>query len=576
MKILHGTPASPGYGIGAVYRYESLSLEHAPAYDVQQKDVELEQGRFLQAMTQAVTELVAVKKQVHSGIGATESAIFDAHISLLEDDELRDRILQRMQEELINAEQAVAREVRHIAEIMSALSNPFLRERSQDFYDIGNRILRNLGKVQGSSLSRLPPKTVIVAGGLTPSDTIALNPENVIGIVTETGGNTSHAAILSRSLGIPAVTGVPALLEQVKNGMQVLVDGERGQVVFEPTERQHRQFKNRKEFYEAALLRAQGSTQRDCRTADGTRISLYANINRASDLDFVTEHQLDGVGLYRTEFLFVRSSRSPRLSVQAKYYLHAAKTVAPKMFTIRTFDFSGDKQPTFLQNHPDAASLLQLRGLRFSLVERKLLRTQLRAIMRAHKECGNIRILFPMVMGRDQLKTALKLVHKAAEQEHITDMPPVGAMLETPSAIFELQGLIDLVDFISIGTNDLVQYTLFADRISQEAAPVKKSILTPAMLTALNMVITICRERNCPVSICGEAGGDMSLVGLFVGMGYREFSMSPVRAPGVQMALEKVHVKEMETLAQQVLQVRENKELGRLMQQNTPQGITEL
>lgn len=574
-KSFKGVPASPGYAVGRVLIYRQPTLSNVTRESIPYSEATAEMERLEHALGKSIKELAAVKEQVLAELGEAESCIFDTHLSLLEDEQFRQRIYERIRHELINVEHALASEVASLEKVMSSLENEYLRERSMDFRDIGNRVLRNLRDERTNPLNHLPPGSIVLATMLTPSDTIALDRENVVGLITESGGDTSHAAILARSLEIPAVTGVADLLASTEDGDKMLLDGKRGTVTVDPTPHQERRLKSRQNAYHRTIDRAREAEQHECRTRDGFRIRLLSNANRESEILGATEHHMDGVGLFRTEFLFTKAKSAPRLSHQTRLYQRGAELVDPMPMTVRTFDLGGDKRPAFLSTQQTSSNYLRLRGLRFALKEKHLFRTQLRAVVRAHREQENIRILLPMVVSRGCIVSTLEVLRSVAEQEGAEKLPALGAMLETPASIFELNGILDLVDFVSVGTNDLSQYMFAADRACLDMAN-SNVMLTPAMVRALRQVAETCARRRRPACVCGEAAGDPALALLLVGLGFRELSMSPARAPSVHFALRQMTLQDAQSLAQRVLCADHQTAIVKAMAERLPESVLNL
>ncbi len=552
MTMLKGVAVSPGYANGTVVVYRPPMLDGVERNSIEPEETESEFKRFADALGRAVEEITVVRQQVAIDVGESEAAIFDAHCAILNDPVLRQNVRARMERQLICAEAALADEMAAFAKRLAAAGNDYMRELAMDAHDVGNRLLRHLCLDEGQSpLAELPPGSVVVAKDLMPSETVGMDRENVAGIASERGGPTSHAAILARSLGIPAATGLPGLLDEARTGMACLLDGAKGTLVLNPSEGQRRRFSTHRKEFEQSRELMRTMENRVCRLKNGTRIKLMANINQSGDVGLADEHNLDGIGLYRTELMYLAAPSAPSHMTQTRHYSRAAAACSPAPVTIRTFDFAVDKHPSFLS--VDAKVSLEQRGLRFALHQPRLLRSQLRAIARSCREHPNIRILFPMVTGWWELKEVLAMVRAVSEEAQLEHAIPVGAMIETPAAIFALPEIIKLADFISIGCNDLAQYMLAMERTSS-GQTISECALHPSLLRAIRQIVDAAAQQDCPVSICGEAASDPVMAAIFVGLGIRELSVSPARAPVVRYALRHLSLSEAKRAADCAIQ----------------------
>jgi phosphoenolpyruvate-protein phosphotransferase len=374
----------------------------------------------------------------------------------------------------------------------------------------------------------------------------------VVAIVTEQGGENSHAAILARALGIPAVTGVTRATSKIRTGTKLLVDGENGIVTITPNDGAVRNFSVLRREYDDGSLLAKEAESRDCVTRDGAAISLLGNVNRPHEVSWIPGHHLEGVGLFRTEFMFMDSTEPPDAERQQRVYESAASVLEGRMLTIRSLDLGGDKLPAFLQLHHEANPNLGLRGLRFSLAEQTMFDVQLRAILSASRASKGIRVLFPMVLGASDLLSIVDRLGSIAADLGIERRPPVGAMIETPAAIFSLEEILEIADFVSIGTNDLTQFMLAADRNEVELAD-DYSVLHPSVLRAIRKVVEACNDAGREACVCGEAAGDPETACLLVGLGVRQLSMSPLRAARVRLMLRGITCDRLQNLAQDAL-----------------------
>lgn len=552
MHCLKGRPVSPGYAEGTAVVYDRRTHVEVPRYQIERSDVEAEHHRLHDAIERSHRDLKRLESHVLAELGQAQSAIFSAHLALLRDTKFVDGVRGRISRDLVNVEQALDAEIADLCNMLASVENEYLRERAQDIRDVGNRVMQKLTTTgHAGPYFRVPPESIIVAYELLPSETIDLDRQHVIGIVTEEGGENSHAAILARALGIPAVTGVTDASFRIASGAMLLVDGENGVVTVTPSENAVHDFELLRERYDKMTSLATASESLDCVTRDGIRISLHGNVSRSEEAHLVTAHRMEGVGLFRTEFMFMDSVTAPNFDRQLEVYKELIDVLGGRPLTIRTLDLGGDKLPSFRASHHEANPNLGLRGLRFSLAERAMLETQLRAIVAASRY-GNVRVLFPMVLGASDLATAIEMFRAVAAELGVDNVPPVGAMIETPAALFALDEIFALADFVSIGTNDLTQFMLAADRNAAELAD-DYSVLHPAVLRAIRTVVEASRDAGCELSVCGEAAGDPNTACLLVGLGIRQLSVSPLRAARVRYSLRRSVLEELECLARQTL-----------------------
>ena len=552
---LQGRGLSPGMVEGMALIYQPLESELISGRQaIAHNDVKTEINRLDCALAAAICELDNTQKQFAGNMADAESSLLDAHIAMLKDVEFWDKCKQRVREDLIKVEQAVAEEVRGLAAMLEGLKQEIMREHSADIRDIGRRVLRNIrnfGEVLPNQLVSLPPNTILVTKELLPSDLLQLDRTNLVALVTEHNGPASHVAILARTRNVPAVSNIKDAVSLLVTGDRLLVDAEAGTVTVAPTRAQTARFATRRNQYttlEPAV--AQGLSQK-CATKDGVRIGLYANISRIDEAHLVLEYGLNGVGLFRSEFLFLDVEQPPDLDTQFAVYSAVAKTLNPCPVVIRTMDLGGDKIPNFNRTENDLALRTGKRGLAFSLAEKTMFRTQLQAILRAAQE-GDVRIMFPMVMGVADLRKACNLVDEVLETEHFAKRPPIGAMIETPAAVFDIQEIVKVVDFVSIGTNDLAHFILASDRQSQESSGVH-SFLHPCVLRATEQVVRATLNQGVGLTVCGEAAGNPVAACLLVGMGVRDLSMNPFYAARVCHVLGQLNLEQMEVVVRDAL-----------------------
>jgi phosphoenolpyruvate-protein phosphotransferase len=551
MRIIQGIPISPGYAQGRAVLV-GVWEGSVPRRTVARDEVKGEIDRFHAALEFSRQDLFRLRERVQLELGSSEADIFAAHLMFLEDRQFIDRVERAVTENHLNVEAAIDLTVQELVGILSESDNAFLRERAEDIQDLGQRLQRHLLRGGAARPVALEPGTVLVARELLPSNLIDIDRGHLAGIVTETGGETGHAAILARSLGIPAITGVTEATRIAVSGEPVLLDGLTGEVVFDAASQQLSDFIDRMRRYNAASLHAISEEAKECATSDGTKIELYANIGRADEVDQIAAHHLDGVGLFRTEYLFLDDPNPPSLDRQIDLYRGVAKALAGRPLVVRTLDLGGDKWPAFLAAQFESNPNLGVRGLRFSLLAAPdLFRAQVRALLRLSMEF-EVQIMLPMVLGAGDLRQARELIQQIAAEEGIESLPRLGALVETPAAVFAIKDVLAACDFISVGTNDLTQFILAADR-NALALIDDYTVLHPAVLRAIRQVLEAAHESGKPATICGEAASDPRVACLLVGLGARRLSLSPVSTARVRYALRKSSVAALEELAGQAL-----------------------
>lgn len=563
-RIYRGIPVSPG-----VCRGKALVLgktqEAVPHYPVAEADVPHEIQRLEQALIQTRHDLLEVQRQVSQAMGAKEASIFDAHLLVLEDATLIDEVTRLIQQGKVNVEHAFHLTAEKYAASLSAVDDEYLRERASDLRDVTARVLDHLlGRGETALLRQLVEPVIILSHDLSPSITALLDKTRVLGFGTDIGGPTSHTAIMARSLGIPTVVGLQTVSRELESGQYVLLNGHNGLLIVNPTDQT---------IYEHGLeARRHVDVQerlRDLRdlpaiSLDGQRVMLSANIQRIDDTEAVLRCGAEGIGLFRTEFLFLHRDALPTEEEQLAAYRQVAAAVKPHPVVIRTLDLGGDKFLTPLQLPREMNPFLGWRAIRLCLQERELFRTQLRAILRAGAE-GNVKMMFPMISGLDELNQALALVEECKCALKRDGVPfdgamEVGAMIEIPSAVMVADALARRVQFFSIGTNDLIQYTMAVDRLNEKIAHLYEPT-HPAILRLLQLTVEAGRRHGIWVGVCGEMGGDPVLTPLLLGLGVSELSVAPLQVPAVKFILRRVKMSESAELARFALQCESSAEI---------------
>jgi phosphotransferase system enzyme I (PtsI) len=559
-----GVGVSPGVAHGKVHVVRD-ELDEVVRYRIEPSQVADEIGRFEAALIQTRMQILEMQQRIAESIGAKDAAIFDAHLLVVEDRTLIDEVLRKLQTELCNVEWVFQEVATRYAETLSKIDDPYLRERALDIQDVTKRVIRNLqGKAPKTFLALSEPH-ILVAHNLTPSDTASMSRQNVLGIATDLGSRTSHTAILARSLNIPAVVGLHDVTARLETGQEVLLDGHEGHLIVHPTPEtlaRYAQVQARR-----ARVAAQLQALRDtpATTRDGRHIVLSANIELPQDVDAVATCGAEGIGLYRTEFIYLNRTTLPTEDEQYQIYRQVAERVHPHPLIIRTFDLGGDKLAAGTADITDEMNpFLGWRAIRFCLENIEIFKTQLRAILRAGV-VGNVKIMFPMISSLDELRRAIAVLEEGADELRKAKVPvcdklEVGAMIEVPAAALSAHALAGEVDFFSIGTNDLIQYTLAVDRVNEKIAHLYQPT-HPAVLQLLKMVTDAGHAHGLWVGVCGEMAGDVALVPLLLGLGVDELSTGATFVPRVKRAIQSLAIAECRQLLDEALKLNTPSEI---------------
>src|SRR5213082_15014 len=536
-----GAGVSPGIARGQVHVVRD-ELDEVVHYRIASSQVADEISRFETALIQTRMQILQMQQRIAESIGAKDAAIFDAHLLVVEDRTLIDEVLRKLETDLCNVEWIFQEVATRYAETLNKIDDPYLRERALDIQDVTKRVIRNLqGKAPKAFLSLNEPH-ILIAHNLTPSDTASMSRENVLGVATDLGSRTSHAAILARSLNIPAVLGLHDITAKLETGQHVLVDGSDGWLIVNPTPETlecYKQIESRRAKVTAQLKQLRETTSI---TRDGRHIVLSANIELPEDVDAVIANGAEGIGLYRTEFLYLNRETLPSEDEQYETYRKVAERVRPNPLIIRTFDLGGDKLAGGAVDIGDELNpFLGWRAIRFCLENQDIFKTQLRAILRA-SAVGNIKIMFPMISGLDELRRAIAVLDECkkelgSSEIGMAEKVEVGTMVEIPSAAVCASVLAPEVDFFSIGTNDLIQYALAVDRVNEKIAHLYQPT-HPAVLRLLKMVADAAHANNIWVGVCGEMAGDIALIPLLLGLGMDELSVGATLVPRVKRAVQ--------------------------------------
>jgi len=567
-SVLKGIGVAAGVARGAAFVLACGDRSAAPRRSIRASEVESEGARFRAAAAAALSELAALQKDVTERIGPAQGDILGAQLLALQDPGLRDRVLRLVDEKRINAEAALSEVIDDYTRMLDGVSDSYLRERAADVRDVGRRLLSTMVERQKAGRLEIPEGAIIVAQELLPSVTARLQLENARAFVTERGSRFSHSAILARSMGTPAVAGIPGASTQIKTGDRIVVDGVAGIVLVEPEPSVDREYERLE-----AELRASKAELRDLvgvpsATGDGTAIPLLANINKFADTEAALRFGADGIGLYRTEFAFSVRPRLPSEDEQFEFLARAAERFHPRKVVFRLLDLGGDKILPYLPLPPSRNPSLSQRGVRLLLQRLDVLKPQLRAFLRVSAD-HPVSILLPVVSGVEdvrRVREVLRQVQRELTADGRTFDPavPVGAMIEIPAAALMAQALAEEADFLSLGTNDLVQYVLAADREDESAAGSYQP-LHPGVLRLIRLVADAADEAGRELTICGEMAGDPANTELLLGLGLRALSVAPGQLLEVKSAIRATRLDDAREVARQALALRSVGEIEALL-----------
>jgi phosphotransferase system enzyme I (PtsI) len=562
--MLRGIPVSQGVSRSRVVVLDRMRIDPAK-WGILESDLAGEEDRLQTSLVETRRQILAVQERLREAMGTDEAQIFDAHLLVLEDPMLLQETVRFIREDLVTAEFAFHQASEKYADALAKVDDSYLSERAADIRDVTQRVLANLmGQPQCTALADLTEPCIVVAHDLTPSDTATMDPAMVLGFVTEVGSRTSHTAILARSMRIPAVLGLGEAIGELHTGESVLLDGFNGFVVIDPSEQtlfEYGQLVDRQTSIEESLEVIHDDA---AETRDGHRIVLSANIERAADVEGVLQCGATGVGLFRTEFLFINRSDLPDEEEQFAAYRKVAESLAPDPVIIRTLDLGGDKLVSHINVAAETNPFLGWRAIRLCLEETDMFRTQLRAILRA-SAFGNLKIMYPMISGVEELEAANALLDECREQLHAEgvafgDDVEVGVMIEIPSAALIADSLAKRVKFFSIGTNDLIQYALAVDRLNDKIAHLYEPT-HPGILRLIKMTVDAGLAHGIWTGICGEMAGDLTALPLLLGLGVTELSVTPSMVPRVKMLIRSIEMSEARKLGEFALDSDSPKEI---------------
>ncbi|KAA9005354.1 phosphoenolpyruvate--protein phosphotransferase [Paenibacillus spiritus] len=566
MSKLTGIAASAGIAIARAF-----ILEH-PDYSIARKtiaDPEAEVAKLEAALEKSRAELQAIKERTLAELGEKKAEIFESHLLILDDPELISPVADKIREESVNADYALQEVAGQFVTMFENMKSAYLQERASDMRDVTKRVLNHLLGITYISPAEISEEVIVIAEDLTPSDTAQLNRNYVKGFTTNIGGRTSHSAIMARSLEIPAVVGTKTVLSEVKAGDLVIIDGLNGDVLVNPSDAEIAEYTAKREAYQRQIAEWRKLRDEPTVSADGKHVELAANIGTPNDVAGVIENGGEGVGLYRTEFLYMGRDKLPSEEVQYNAYRTVLENMNGKPVVVRTLDIGGDKELPYLDLPKEMNPFLGFRAIRLCLDRQDIFRTQLRALLRASVH-GNLRIMFPMIATLAEFRAArdLLLEEKAklkAEGQEVSDQIQLGIMVEIPSTAVLADQFAKEVDFFSIGTNDLIQYTMAADRMNERVSYLYQPY-NPAILRLIKNVIDAAHAEGKWTGMCGEMAGDSTAIPLLLGLGLDEFSMSATSILPARSQISKLSAAEMKELAAKALQMGTAEEVAALVQ----------
>jgi phosphoenolpyruvate-protein phosphotransferase (PTS system enzyme I) len=556
-KRLHGVAASPGIARGTAHVF-TIESDDVVRYHIDPAQITNEIARFEGALIQTRVQILEMQQQIAEAIGAKDAGIFDAHLLVVEDQTLIDEVLRKLETEQCNVEFVFQEVANRYVESLSKIDDPYLRERALDIQDVTRRVIRNLQGIAPRPFLSVDKPHILVAHNLTPSDTATMNREQVRGLALDLGSRTSHTAIMARSLGIPAVVGLHDATEFLETGAPVLIDGYNGLLIVHPSEEtlgEYRELERRKGAITEGLIKLRETKST---TRDGRHIVLSANIELPDEVEAVLGNGAEGIGLYRTEFLYLNQTTLPSEEEQFEIYRTVAQRVAPDPLIIRTLDLGGDKLSGSIESSDELNPFLGWRAIRFCLENLEIFKAQLRAILRASVGM-NVKMMFPMISGLDEVRRGLQVVDECKDElrregRAFNNELEIGAMIEVPTAAILADLLAREVDFFSIGTNDLIQYAVAIDRTNERVAHLYEPT-HPSVVRLLKMVADAAHANDIWVGVCGEMAGEVLFTPLLLGLGMDELSAGPVLVPRVKSAVQCLTMTECAQLLEDVLQL---------------------
>lgn len=575
---IKGIPASPGIAIGKAMLLDREQYV-IPRRNIKEDQVQSEIRRFKDALIQTKNELLEIKKRISEEMGVEHGQIFSAHLLVIEDSMLIEEVIAKLKKDKLSIEFVFQDVLKRYIKVFSEMDDEYLKERISDINDVGKRVLRNLIGAKEDIFANLKEKVIVVAYDLSPSDTAMMHKKNLIGFATDIGSRTSHTAIMAKSLEIPAVVGLETVTRSIESGDTMIIDGAHGTIIVNPAAKTIRKYEVDKEkflIFEKHLLELKDLP---CQTTDGRKITLSANIEVPEDVTSVLSHGAEGIGLYRTEYFYMNRKDLPGEDEQFKAYSAVAKKVKPHPVIIRTLDLGGDKFLSQFEVPHEMNPFLGWRAIRFCLARPDVFKTQLRAILRASIH-GNLKVMYPMISGLAELKQANAILDEVKESLRKEGIPfdenlEVGAMIEVPSAALTSDILAKEVDFFSIGTNDLIQYSLAVDRVNEKIAYLYEPA-HPAVLRLIKNIIDNGHNAGIWVGMCGEMAGDINMALILLGLGLDEFSTSPIAIPEIKRIIRAVDMSKAEEIAHEAITLPTGEEVEKFAAKKLKEIVPEL
>ena len=565
MNVVEGIMVSPGIAIGpaCVRAPELLSV---PSYEISMGQIPYEIERFQAARAKAVQDIEILLQRGEPEIGEMERKLLNSHLLMLNDPHFQEELTRTLKERRKNVE-SVLREIEEsLTEKLESSGDDYLKERGLDIRDISNRLLSHLLKQKRGNLADIDRECILVAHNLLPSDIISMNRDKIVGIATDFGGKTSHVAILARAFEIPAVLGLSDITSFVRDEDNIILDGNRGLVIVDPDEATLKEYITSKEAWQQHELQLLNLNELRAETRDGKLLQLESNIEVPDEIHSVLAHGADGIGLFRSEFLYIVPRKFPDEDEQLGAYNRVLEGMKPRSVTIRTLDLGGDKVIPGVIPGGELNPILGWRAVRFCLSKPDVFKSQLRALLRASVH-GNLKIMFPMISGAEELETTLEILEEAKEELRGRGQPfdehvPIGIMIEVPSAAFTSDILARKVSFFSIGTNDLIQYMIAVDRENERIAYLYEPF-HPGVLRLIKMVVDNAHSNGIPVGMCGEMAGDPYAAVILLGLGLDEYSMSAIGIPTIKRIIRSVTIAEAEELVGTIMEMKSSQEIDR-------------
>jgi len=575
---LKGIAASPGIVIGKAFLVDSESIAIAKRR-ISKEELPLEIAHFEEALIKTRSEIMQIKKKVVDELGPEQAEIFDAHLLVLEDRSLIEEVISALKKERYSVEYIFSQVMNKYIKAFNKIDDEYLKERLSDIQDVGRRVLNNLLGGRQKALKDLKDEVIVVAYDLSPSDTVSIPRGKIQAFITDIGGRTSHTAIIARSLEIPAVVGLEKATQKIKNEDTIIVDGDRGTVIINPDRATLERYRKSKKDFIALQKDLIKIRNLPAETRDGRKIQLSANIEFPEEVLSVISHGAEGVGLYRTEYFYMNRTGLPSEDEQFEAYKKVAEKIKPHIVIVRTMDLGGDKFISQFQVPREMNPFLGWRAIRFSLARPDIFKTQLKAILRA-STYGNLKVMYPMISGIEELEQANKILEQCKRELNKKKVDfnkdiEVGAMIEIPSAALTSDVLAKEVDFFSIGTNDLIQYSLAVDRANEKIAYLYNPA-HPAVLKLIKLVIDTAHEENIWVGMCGEMAADPAMVLILLGLGLDEFSTSPVAIPEIKKIIRSITLEEAKKIAKEALKLPSGEKIKKFVEDKVKKIAPEL